>query len=114
MAHNAVHTTLYLWLLAPGIGALALSGYFHSRALKLIDQDGPIEFVKNWQNRTELAASAGFAWVAASLAGLTGANMLGVMSIGLLIQSTPLIIHGVIRSYHEHRDVRRRGVNASR
>lgn len=104
MAHHTAQT-LYLWPLAAAAATMVLAGYFHSRALKLIDIDGPIEFIQNWQTRTELAASAGFSWVVACIAGLSGSSFLGVLTIGMLLSAAPIVIRAVRRSYDEHRTV---------
>lgn len=111
---NALHT-LYVWPLALAAATLAGAGYFHSRALKLIDDDGPIEFIKNWKMRTEIAATVGLTWFVASLAGLTGASLLGIVSIALILGGiAPMITRAATSSYDEHRQVQLKNAKANR
>jgi hypothetical protein len=106
--HNVIHT-FYLWPLSFAAATMILAGYFHSRALKLIDQDGPNEFIENWQWRTELAATFGFGWFVAFVAGVFGASIAGVGIIAALLTAfAPITWRAVTRSYDEHRAVQRK------
>ncbi|SKH87992.1 hypothetical protein [Mycobacteroides abscessus] len=112
-AHNLIHT-VYLWPLALSAATMGLAGYFHSRALKLIDHDGPSEFITNWQGRTELTAIIGFGWFVASIAGLFGSSIAGFGIIGMLLTAfAPLVMRAVTRSYDEHREVQRKSARVN-
>lgn len=101
----ALHSVC-LWLLIFAGVALVLAGYFHSRALKCIDEAAPDVFVKNWQSRREMAEFLGVTWLPAAIAGLAGANVLGVMLVAMISGAAPIAARRLARSYEQHQDVR--------
>lgn len=113
MPHHHTPALVYLWLIGLGAVGFVLAGYFHSRALKLIDDDGPMEFMDNWKFRTQLAATTGLAWFIAGIAGLTGSSWSGVLTIGGILSMTPIIVRTVASSYAEHRHVQQRRSTAT-